>query len=48
MNFWAALQFKAANEDVARVTDLQKNLQQEWYAFVEQRWGKKVRQFTPE
>jgi hypothetical protein len=43
MNFWAPLQLKTEpNEDVTRMMDLQKELQQAWYAFVEQKWGKKV------
>jgi hypothetical protein len=30
------------------MTDFQKELQQAWYAFVEKKWGKTVRQFSEE
>jgi hypothetical protein len=30
------------------MVDFQKQLQQAWYAFVEQKWGKNVRQFSAE
>ena len=49
MNFWAALQLKTdSHEDVTPMTDFQKELQQAWYAFVEKKWGKTVRQFSEE
>jgi hypothetical protein len=49
MNFWAAMQLKTApDDDVTQMRDLQKELQQAWYAFVEKKWGKKVRQFSRE
>jgi hypothetical protein len=49
MNFWAPLQLKAgSNEDLTPMTDFQKELQQAWYAFVEKKWGKTVRQFSEE
>lgn len=49
MNFWAALQLKTGpNEDVTPMRDFQKQLEQAWYAFVEKKWGKKVRQFSGE
>jgi hypothetical protein len=49
MNFWSALQLKTdPNEDLIQMVDFQKQLQQAWYAFVEQKWGKNVRQFSAE
>lgn len=49
MDFWAALQLMAdPNEDVTAMSDFQKELQEAWYAFVEKKWGKKVRQFSGE
>jgi hypothetical protein len=46
MNFWAALQLQTeANEDVTSMRDFQKELELAWYAFVERKWSKKVRQF---
>jgi hypothetical protein len=49
MNFWAALELKTgANEDLTPMTDFQNELQQAWYAFVEKKWGKRVRQFSEE
>ena len=49
MNFWAPLQLKTgSSEDLTPMTDFQKELQQSWYAFVEKRWGKTVRQFSEE
>lgn len=49
MNFWLALHLKAdATEDMTQMVDFQKQLQQARYAFVEHKWGKKVRQFSAE
>jgi DNA phosphorothioation-dependent restriction protein DptG len=49
MNFWAALQLKTdPDEDLTPMADFQRELQEAWYAFVEQKWGKKVRQFLGE
>lgn len=49
MNFWASFQLTTdANEDVTPMSDFQKELRDGWYAFVEKKWGKKVRQFSGE
>jgi hypothetical protein len=46
MNFWASLQLYAPNEDVTPMETFLKELEQAWYAFVQKRWGKTVRQFS--
>lgn len=49
MNFWAPLLLKTEpDEDVTQMGDFQTELRQAWYAFVEKKWGKKVRQFSGE
>ena len=46
MNFWASLQLHEPNEDVTSMENFLKELQQAWYAFVQKKWGKTVRQFS--
>jgi len=49
MSFWAPLQLQnGPNEDVTPMRDFQKELQQGWYAFVEKKWGRTVRQHSAE
>jgi hypothetical protein len=49
MNFWAPLQLKTgSSKDLTPMTDFQKELLQSWYAFVEKKWRKTVRQFSEE
>lgn len=45
MNFWAPMQIKHGEEDVTPMSDFQKELEQGFYAYVEKKYGKTVRQF---
>ena len=46
MNFWLALQLQTETKGGTAMKDFQDELQQAFYAFVEKKWGKKVRQFS--
>jgi DNA phosphorothioation-dependent restriction protein DptG len=47
MSFWAPVQLQTEpGEDVTPMQDFQKDLQQEWYAFVQNHSGRTVRQHS--